>query len=273
MAYNNWEQLQLLVNLLDDKRNDIFLHVDLKSLNSFQKSERVKCKNAQLFLAKSMDVRWSDISQTDAEVSIFRQVLETGTNYTRIHLISGMDLPIKSQDSIHSFFKGRDEEFINVNTDLTFVRRIKYYHFFVRERRSHPMTDVARRLLLVPQLPFVDRLRYTPLRFAWGANWCSLTGGGIRELVEKYPKYRHMFKYTTSSDELYKQMILLNCPSVRIAKEGMLRYVDFSAGKPSPKTLRMEDFSKLETSQCLFARKFDMRVDPEVIRMVCEHLN
>lgn len=174
MAYNNWEQLQLLANLLDDKRNDIFLHVDLKSLSSFQKSDGVKCKNAQLFLVNSMDVRWSDISQTDAEVAVFRQVLETG-NYTRIHLISGMDLPIKSQNAIHSFFKGRNEEFINVKTDQTFVRRMKYYHFFVRERRSHPVADIARRLLLVPQLPFVDRLRHTPLRFAWGANLRSLT--------------------------------------------------------------------------------------------------
>ncbi len=31
MAHNNLEILQTLVSMLDDERNDIFLHIDLKS--------------------------------------------------------------------------------------------------------------------------------------------------------------------------------------------------------------------------------------------------
>lgn len=31
MAHHNWNQLQLLVDLIDDERNDIFLHIDKKS--------------------------------------------------------------------------------------------------------------------------------------------------------------------------------------------------------------------------------------------------
>ena len=37
LAHNNWSQLQLLLNNLDDDRNDIYLHVDLKSLENFNK--------------------------------------------------------------------------------------------------------------------------------------------------------------------------------------------------------------------------------------------
>ena len=32
MAHNNWAQLQMLIDCLDDKRNDIFLHVDKNRL-------------------------------------------------------------------------------------------------------------------------------------------------------------------------------------------------------------------------------------------------
>lgn len=35
MAHGNWEQLQMLVNMLDDCRNDIYLHIDKKSLTSY----------------------------------------------------------------------------------------------------------------------------------------------------------------------------------------------------------------------------------------------
>ena len=36
LAHGNWEQLQLLVSVLDDERNDIFLHIDKKALSSFE---------------------------------------------------------------------------------------------------------------------------------------------------------------------------------------------------------------------------------------------
>ena len=37
MAHGNWKQLQMLVNVIDDGRNDIYLHIDAKSLNDFNK--------------------------------------------------------------------------------------------------------------------------------------------------------------------------------------------------------------------------------------------
>lgn len=39
MAHGNWQQLQLLVNALDDVRNDIYLHVDRKAEESCLQSE------------------------------------------------------------------------------------------------------------------------------------------------------------------------------------------------------------------------------------------
>ncbi len=36
MAHGGWEQLQMLLDVLDDARNDIFLHIDAKSIASFE---------------------------------------------------------------------------------------------------------------------------------------------------------------------------------------------------------------------------------------------
>lgn len=267
MAHDNWEQLQLLINLLDDKRNDLFLHIDAKSLDVFNKSGGVKVKNSNLFFIENVDVRWSDISQTDTEVSLFKKVISTGIKYSRIHLISGADLPIKSQDYIHDFFSIRSEEFIDFKTNPMFIKRIKYYHFFVRCRRKYILADLFRRIFLLFQIPFVNRLKHSKLKYAYGANWCSLTYQAVKEIINQYPKFRYMFRYTTSSDELYKQMIL-QAGNFSFAKEGCMRYVVFNHKAPSPKILTMADFDAISSSGCIFARKFNLKVDKNIINKV-----
>lgn len=36
MAHGNWRQLQLLLDMIDDRRNDIYLHVDEKSIDDYK---------------------------------------------------------------------------------------------------------------------------------------------------------------------------------------------------------------------------------------------
>lgn len=83
-----------------------------------------------------------------------------------------------------------------------------------------------------------------------------------------------IFKYTTSSDELYKQMILNANPEFVFSptEEGNMRYVDFSAHLPSPKTLTMEDYDQIMKSGCLFARKFDINKDKQVVEKILENI-
>lgn len=227
-----------------------------------------------MYLIDSLDVRWSDYSQTIAELALFQKVVDTGVEYDRVHLISGSDLPLRNQDYIHDFFKGKNEEYLVVNSTDDFKVRVKYYHFFVRWRRIHPVFNLLRRALLLLQIPFVDRLKKCPLPYVWGTNWCSLTMKAVRHLCANKGICDSIFQYSTSSDELYKQMILNACPEFvfSLAKEGNMRYVDFSAHLPSPKTLTMEDYDKIMSSDCLFARKFDINKDRQVEEKILANL-
>lgn len=229
--------------------------------------------NSLLKLIKSEDVRWSDISQADVEVELFRAVCHSGEEYSRIHLISGADLPIKSQDDIHDFFKDKQEEFIDISAPSQYIRRIKYYHFFVRERRKRRWAEIMRKLLILLQVPFINRLKKCPLQYAYGANWCSLTQRAVKEIVDKWVVYRPIFTHSTSCDELYKQMILLSAGNIKFAKEGCLRYVDFSEHNPSPRVITVQDLNKIMSSHCIFARKFDERVDSKVINIISNKIN
>lgn len=269
MAHGKFHQLQRLLDAIDDERNDIYLHIDKKCNDNI---DILHTQKSKLIFTRRLDVRWSDISLADAEIVLFKKVLEGGT-YDRIHLISGVDLPLKSQDEIHAFFsKHKNEEFIDIRTDTLFLKRIKYYHFFVRNRRNHPFIDFSRRVLLIPQLLFINRLRKVPLKYAYGWEWCSLTQKAVQEIVTKYTEYRSLFKYTTCSDELYKQMILYTNKYFRISSLGPLRYIIFTSKSPSPQTLQMKDYANIVSSNCLFARKFDEDVDKEIIDKIIHKL-
>ena len=92
MAHNNWKILEKLLILLDDKRNDIYLHIDLKS-DFIDFSSKVH--NANLFIFHEIDVRWGDISLIQVEFFLFKTAYCKG-NYSYYHLISGSGSTIKN---------------------------------------------------------------------------------------------------------------------------------------------------------------------------------
>ncbi|MBR4920420.1 MAG: hypothetical protein IKZ62_03765 [Prevotella sp.] len=258
LAHDKWGLLQRLIELIDDERNDIYLHVDAKGFAEFNRIGDVRTKVSNLHIIDNpVDVEWSDVSLCDAEVKLYNKVLETGVNYQYVHLLSGSDLPVMSQDSIHEFFNGRDEEFIDVRYNSIFKKRIKYYHFFVRGRKNNAFKNLMRRLLLLSQWFIIDRLKHAPIKYAYGSEWCSLTLRAVKEIVDKYAQYRYMFEKTTCSDEHYKQMILASSEKIfKFAKDGNLRYVRFDHRKASPRIITMEDLDEIMGSGCVFARKF-----------------
>lgn len=177
-------------------------------------------------------------------------------------------MPLKNQDEIHEFFRDKKEDFLEVTDFKPAIKRVKYYHFFVRLRVKYPLFNLLRRILLVPQLLFVNRLRNSKIPYSMGANWCSLTYNTTKLLVHLYHEHRNVFKYTTNSDEHYKQMLLGNNPHVNISSTGNLRYVVFDTGNPSPHILRENDYESIISSECLFARKFDIRIDKNIVNTI-----
>lgn len=271
MAHNNFNQLQMLIDIIDDERNAIFLHIDKKVWENYNLNHRVSSYKSEIIYVESLDVRWADVSQTDAEIEMFKEVIKTNIHFDRVHLISGNDLPIRSQDYIHDFFEKYPQlEFLTISKDSKlYKKRLQYYHFFVKSIRTNKMANIARRALLLIQLPFINRLKKSPFGFYCGHNWCSITLRAVKKIVETYEQCREIFCHTTSSDECYKQMILKSDKSFEFYSGGNLRYVKWGEQRsPSPEIITMDDFEIVNNSNCLFARKFDVRVDCEIVEKI-----
>lgn len=234
----------------------------------------VKTTRSSLIIVDSISVGWGDVSICDAEIILYDAVVKSSCNYSRVHLLSGVDLPLKSQNEIHDFFNiHKDLEFIDLRRDEIFEKRMKYYYFFFSQSRNSIILTFLRRMLLLPQTILVNRLKNCPLQFAYGSNWASLTLRAVKEIVIVYKKYRKLFLYTSCSDEHFQQMILLSNGSFHFFPKGNVRYIDWSQHLSSPKNLTIEDFDSLVNSDCLFARKFDMNVDLTIIQKIINKIH
>ena len=100
MAHNEPEILQLLLSSLDDERNDIYVHIDRKA--SFDASVFRTLKSHFQVLPIHIDACWGDFSLVEIELALFKEAYSKGS-YAYYHLLSGVDLPIKSQDYIHNY--------------------------------------------------------------------------------------------------------------------------------------------------------------------------
>lgn len=270
MAHKDLEQINTLLSLLDHPLIDIFLHLDLKS--SIMQKDVLSPSHSHLYFVKRHDVRWGDISLVEAELELFKAVLDSQTEYDRIHLISAQDLPMKNMTYMLEYFEKSENkyvEFINFSEYPDAVRRLQYYWFGTKHMRYGISYKIIRHsLLLLQKTAHINRLKNTPLVFKYGSEWCSLTHDAVRYLVSEYSKYKGVFKHSVCADELYKQMLLWG-GKFRFSEKGNLRYAKFQGA--SPEFVPLEKLDELFTNpDILFARKFDM-CQADVINAVIEH--
>lgn len=282
MAYNNWNQLKMLISLLDDSRNSIYVHVDAKSPDFSPSYFNNAVSRATLTFIPRIKVTWGGSSQIDCEITLLKHALESHSDY--YHLLSGMDLPLHAMDYIDDYFQQRaGREFIQFgqlgdSMNAHTRDRISTYHPFenILGRKFSKVTIAAETLQRNLR---IDRLRgCQDVVLGKGANWFSITDEFARYVVSQWPNYRQMFASSLCADELFLQTIVVNSPfrgniyhlQPDDDYEAIARLIEWNNGHLH--TFGIEDFEKLTDSTRLFARKFDERVDNDIITAVVKHV-
>lgn len=294
MAYDNFDQLNKLVKALDDERNMIFIHID-KKVKEF--TEDVKKKilggvtKSKIEIYSNIAVYWSHYSLVECELFLLEKAVEKGS-FAYYHLLSGQCFPIKSQNYIHEFFeKHEGKEFIDYQSSFlekhsdTIMKRIRYYHPFRKYCRISKIkwiNDFFRGLNLIcitgQKRLKVDRCKKNNLDICYGSQWFSITDVFARYVLSMKSFVERNFKYSNSSDELFLQTILKASPFLKnLYKEtsntfyGNMRLVDFSRGNPY--TFRSSDIEEIKSSEYLFIRKVDERVDKDILDIISKSCN
>lgn len=272
MAHNDVFCLNHLLQALDDNDNEIFLHLDEKW--NITNEKIYSTQNAALHIYKKLDVRWGSFSQIKCEMFLFEQAVNVGFDY--YHLLSGVDLPLKSQSYIKKFFRCHaGKEFLSfqwydaLKGDKDILDRINIYYFFpFKQRRKNSLLNL---FLLKIQRNIVKRRKN--LIVYKGANWCSVTHGFVKCLLSEKKWIYAVFSHGLCVDELYKQTIYMKYKNqFKLYKKlpndnhTIMRYIDWNRGEPY--IWRSQDFSELINSDFLFARKFDSNIDADIIERI-----
>jgi hypothetical protein len=275
MAHNNFSQLQTLIDLLDDPQNDIYLHVD-KRAETFQPNS-IRARNSNVVIVNRIRVNWGGHSQIECELNLLKASVRN--HYGYYHLLSGADLPLKTQKEIHSFFDNAfPNNFIqfdpNTNKTGSFISRINTFHFLqdyigrnpglwiaVLERIEYCSLQLQKRI-------GIHRKQYIPAYK--GTNWFSITHELAEHILSKEALIKKQFYHSICADEIFLHSIVMDSPYRNTVVNNSLREIDWTRG--SPYVYRKEDVDVLLSSKNLFARKFDECIDCDAIKKIVEHL-
>lgn len=252
---------------------DIFIHMDSK--NTDYQPETVECrmKYAKVFHAKRHSVVWGGVSQVKAELVLLKTAVAHGP-YQHYHLISGVDLPIQTQEDIRAFFEANpDVEFVHFDPHPFSPfndERVYYRHFFQNiDLRRHPVLGVINGILLSGQ-KLLKIKRNQDVHFTKGSNWFSCTDGFARYLLTKEEWILQVLDKTFCSDEFFVQTLIAQSPYQDKIYQGpgdtSARAIDWDRGNPW--VWKYADLEQLKASPCMFARKFDIEKEPELVHEI-----
>lgn len=283
MAHNNWYILEKLIQSLDAPWSHIYLHIDRKSKDFCKEYFLNLPKYANISLVRRHNITWGNESQISAEMSLFKAAYKAGP-YHYYHFLSGTDLPLLSASEIYDFFSNQNMNYLDCVPDIErYEWRLQIYSNIFRSKRIpnairaklNIAAEITQHKLKTNRLVALKK-KYPIL--GKGNNWCDLTHKAVECLVKAESDIRRFTRFTHCTDEMYKQIVLLNQPSTVIGpiSSDRIRYIDWSAGGNHPHVFTVADFDSLVEASlkpAVFARKFDEAIDREVIDRIVNFIN
>lgn len=278
MIHNNLPQFEILLQCLDYEKNDIYVHVD-KKLKEFtpEKYKKIIKKGNLFILPKRINIKWGGFTQIECELELLKEA--TKRNHSYYHLISGADMPLKNQNDIYNFFENHyGMEFIHFDEKELrneYRNRINKYYLFTGKKKSI-IKKIINKLFLL--LQFKKNRIDNNIVLGKGANWFTITDKLANYVLSYEKEIRKMYKYTLTADEMFLQTLVLNSEfkeklynqKFNDDYSSILYCIDWKRGNPY--VYKDEDFNELMNSKMLFARKFDINIDKNIILKIKNYI-
>lgn len=279
LAHKGPAQLERLLTALDHPGVDCYIHLDQKTdIRPFLhlgKRERV------FFLKNRIKVFWAKYSMVQAVLNGLSEILGRG-QYAYINVMSGQDFPLKPADQVYEYLVNhRGMEFITCIKETDgdpwwpdAIRHVWRYNLenwrIPGKYRIEGLANwlVSRNLLPKRRFPLPNYV------VAGRSQWFTITSGAatyLLDFLKNNPSVVRFFKYVWGADEFVFATVLYNSTFGERTAEN-LQFIDWSGGKANPKMLGGADFDAMIASGKLFARKFDLEADPEIITRLEGHI-
>jgi hypothetical protein len=276
LAHGHFEHLIKIVDILASEDVTFFIHVDRQvAVDQAALKSQFSAKANVHLLEGRLQIHWGGYSMVEGILHLLNTAVQQG-QYDYLSLISGQDFPIKSNQSILSYLKEHSgNEFIEYYSVPDYSKRWdanggidRFSYFWLIDDlgmgRSHMFVEAQR---------LEGRKRSFPE--GWqpylGSMWFTITyacAKYICDFLEKRIDISVFFRLTCIPDELLIPSLLLNSPFKKAIINNNLRYIDWTDGGSHPKTLTVRDLESIKSSNRHFARKFDYKIDRQIVSML-----
>lgn len=276
IAHKNPAQLERLIRAMRHPDFDFYIHLDKKvDITAFKYLEQLE---QVYFIADRTVCNWGGFSVVEATIKAIDQIKQTGIGYDFVNLISGQDYPVKPVDEIYDFFKkNKGYSFISFDTSnqtawwKDAVRRYEAFHFTDMDFRGKYFVEkLANTIVTKRKFPVKLEL--------YGGNkssWWTITAECAEYLSTYFsanPKMISFLRKTWGCDEFIVASILMNSQyRDKLINENQ-RYIDWTDNEAHPKILITDHYPQIIESGMLFARKFDLEVDSEILDRLDMHV-
>ena len=267
-AYKNPDQIDQFIRLWENANFYFYIHLDKKiDLKKFLfLTNRLNVK----FISNRIKVRWGTFSTAESILVSLKEILEN-TSYDYINLMSGQDFPLKTANEFIAFLKQNNgTQFINcipynLNTDWwkRNESRVNTYNFQDWYLPGKYKFQYLFNLLV--------KQRKHPEGFilAGNSNWFCLTADCVSYMLNSLKKSKGLkqyFKYVWGADEFIFSTLVYNSPFRSKIKDNLVFMLWPIHGEAHPQTFKINDFDLVMASGKFFARKFDNKVDNEILK-------
>lgn len=287
LAHQLPDQLIRLVHRLNADDVTFFIHVDKKAKSAMYKQIVASLGGYKNIYFLDRYARYhGDFNHVKATLQGIRMAHALSIQYDYIILLTGQDYPIKSNISIQrvleeshersfiEYFPLPSEHWQNENGGFDRVNYF-YLHWYGWE---FPFLKRNNYLKLIPDQIWFALAKILPMRrifpgdfriYGGSAYWCLSRESAeyIYNFVQQNDAFVNFFKNVKIAEEIFFQTVLLNSPLRDRLVNDNLRYIIWSKSR-HPENLCDQDFENLIKSNKLFARKFDMTVNPGLVDMI-----
>ncbi|MDB5157364.1 MAG: hypothetical protein JWR50_2071 [Mucilaginibacter sp.] len=287
IAHKNIEQIATFINLVTRKndRSFCFLHLD-DNLGNGEYTDSIKklidTPNYQI-LENRVAISWGGFNMVEASLRLIKAAVSfSKKEFDYLALVSGADLPLKSNEFINDFLSQNSGNEYLQHFEVTpyshwsgngGLDRTNFYWF---------MDDIG--FLESQKLYYAQKTTgnlYRPLpqpleKLYGGSQWWTLTracAAYILQFITQNPAVKDYFRFSFIPDESFFQTIVLNSVFQKKVVNNNFRLIDWNTGPQYPKVFTVADEQLLMESEALIARKFDIEIDKEIIEIILKKHN
>jgi hypothetical protein len=287
LAHKYPKQLLRLIDKLNTDDVSFFIHIDKKTDSQVAHQLVTQLQDlAKVSFIKRYNSAWGSFDIVKATLEGIKLIAKASTHFDYIVNLSGQDYFIKSNEQIKNFFeenKGREFlEYFSLPCSKWKgggFRRVEYWHipwkddyFAFPEKREFKSPISSLFYSFLTSVFFKKRKLNENFPLYGGSQFWCLTGECVKwinEFTKQNPKFVNSFNYTFCTDEMFFQTLILNSPFKDKVVNEHLRYIDWdNIDAYHPRILTRNDFEKIKQSKKLFARKFDLTIDQDILDLI-----